>query len=101
TYCPQRLPSTGPNRRYPHPPIHYGARSQPNTPKFKFYLGQQYLAELGSMGELQFNVDWTRTAPLYNDIGNTAELRRPTTNIGNASVTYRPKDAHWEAAFGA
>jgi iron complex outermembrane receptor protein len=73
----------------------------PKTPKFKFYFGPQYLAQLGSMGELQLNVDWTRTSPLYNDIGNTREIKRPTTNIVNASMTYRPRDARWEVSVGA
>ena len=55
---------------------------------------------MGGRGQLQFNVDWTYTSTLYNDIGNTAELKRPHTNIVNASVTYRPTDSHWEMSFG-
>jgi len=101
TSCPERLPSTGPNSRYNNPSAQNGACSLPKTPKFKFYFGPQYVADLGPAGQLQFNVDWTRTSPLYNDIGNTAELRRPTTNIVNASLTYRPTNGHWEASLGA
>jgi iron complex outermembrane receptor protein len=100
TSCPERLPSTGPNSRYNNPTIQNGACALPKTPKYKFYFGPQYVYDLSGHGEVQFNVDWTRTSPLYNDIGNTAELKRPTTNIVNASVTYRPTDAKWEVTAG-
>ncbi len=100
TSCPERLPSTGPNSRYANPNVQNGPCSLPKTPKFKFYFGPQYLIELQHMGQLQFNVDWTRTSPLYNDIGNTAELKRPTTNILNASITYREPKDRWELSVG-
>ena len=99
TSCPERLPSTGPNSRYSNPNVQNGACALPKTPKLKFYFGPQYVADFG-MGEMQFNVDWTRTSPLYNDIGNTAELKRPVTNIVNASVTFRPHDSRWEVSVG-
>jgi iron complex outermembrane recepter protein len=100
TSCPERLPSNGPNSRYNNSTVQNGACALPKTPKFKFYLGPQYVADFGSSGQVQFNVDWTRTSPLYNDIGNTAELRRPTTNNVNASITYRPADTRWEFTAG-
>jgi iron complex outermembrane recepter protein len=100
TSCAERLPSTGPNSRYNNPTIQNGACALPKTPKFKVYLGPQYIADFGSAGQLQFNVDWTYTSTLYNDIGNTAELKRPHTNTVNASVTYRPTDSHWEVSAG-
>ena len=100
TSCPERLPSTGPNSRYANPNVQNGACALPKTPKLKFYYGPQYIADMGGRGELQFNVDWTYTSTLYNDIGNTSELKRPKTNIVNASITYRPTDRHWEMSFG-
>ena len=100
TSCPERLPSTGPNSRYANPNVQNGACALPKTPKLKFYYGPQYIADMGGMGQLQFNVDWTYTSTLYNDIGNTSELKRPHTNIVNASLTYRPGDAHWEMSVG-
>ncbi|MEI9965989.1 MAG: TonB-dependent receptor [Caulobacteraceae bacterium] len=74
--------------------------SLPKTPKFKFMLSPQYVADLGHAGELQFNLDWTYTTELFNDLGNSIALRRPNTNVVNASVTYRPKDGHWDATVG-
>ena len=100
TSCPERLPSTGANSRYNNPNVQNGSCALPKTPKFKFYFGPQYVMDLEHLGQLQFNVDWTRTSPLYNDIGNTAELKRPTTNIVNASITYREPKDKWEVSFG-
>lgn len=100
TSCPERLPSTGPNSRYNNPTVQNGACALPKTPKLKIYYGPQYVADMGNRGELQFNVDWTYTSTLYNDIGNTAELKRPPLNNLNASVTYRPTGGHWEMSVG-
>ena len=100
TSCPERLPYTGPNSRFNNPTIQNGACALPKTPKFKLYVGPQYVAQLPMGGALQFNVDWTYTSTLYNDIGNTAELTRPHTNIVNASVTYKSPEDHWELVVG-
>ena len=100
TSCPERLPSTGVGSRYNNPTVPNGACALPKTPKLKFYAGPQYVADLGAHGTMQFNVDWTYTSTLYNDIGNTAELKRPHTNLVNASITYRPTMGHWEVTVG-
>jgi len=73
----------------------------PKTPTWKTVLGPQYLADLGDKGQLQFNLDWTHTTEIFNDLGNSIALRRPTTDIVNGSITYRPSDARWEATVGA
>ncbi len=103
--CPERLPYTGTNNRFTHQdnaasPALNGACSLPKTPKLKIYLGPQYVADLHGAGTLQFNVDWTYTSTEYNDIGNTAELKRPYTNNVNASVTYKAPEDRWELAVG-
>ncbi len=109
TSCPERLPYTGTGNRFnylptagtPVPNAGNGACALPKTPKLKFYLGPQYVMDLMGKGQLQFNVDWTYTSTEYNDIGNTAELARPHTNIVNASVTYKAPEDHWELSVGA
>lgn len=73
----------------------------PKTPTWKTVIGPQYLADLGDKGQLQFNLDWTFTTEIFNDLGNSIALRRPDTNIVNGSITYRPHDARWEATVGA
>ncbi|MGZ3276306.1 MAG: TonB-dependent receptor [Caulobacteraceae bacterium] len=95
--CPAREPAGSPNRVNG---VQNGACNLPKTPKWKTYVGPQYVADLGSMGQLQFNLDWTHTTTLYNDLGNTFELKRPTLDLLNASVTYRAPGGHWEASVG-
>ena len=60
----------------------------PKTPKWKFYFGPQYVVSV-PYGELQFNMDYTHITKVYNDLGNTELLARPTSDMLNASVTYR------------
>jgi iron complex outermembrane receptor protein len=98
--CPERLPSNGANSRYNNPTVANGACALPKTPSLKVYVGPQYVVPLMDKGELRFNVDWTYTSTLYNDIGNTAELKRPPVNVVNASVTFRPNNPHWEVTVG-
>ena len=103
--CPERLPYTGPNNRFLHindavSPALNGSCALPKTPKFKLYAGPQYVVDMPGGGSLQFNLDWTHTSTLYNDIGNTAELKRPSTDTVNASVTYKSPEDHWELSVG-
>ncbi len=103
--CPERLPYTGANNRFLHQddvlnPALNGACALPKTPKLKVYVGPQYVVNLPMGGALQFNLDWTHTSTLYNDIGNTAELSRPATDIVNAAVTYKSNDDRWELTAG-
>jgi iron complex outermembrane recepter protein len=72
----------------------------PKTPEWKVYIGPQYIASLPGGGALQFNVDWTYTSKLANDFGNSELLLRPSTNIFNASVTYRVPGDQFEFVVG-
>ncbi|HKJ72591.1 MAG TPA: TonB-dependent receptor [Alphaproteobacteria bacterium] len=72
----------------------------PKTPKWKFYIGPQYTVDLGDSGSLLFNGDYTHTASMYNDTGNSPLLFRPATDELNASVTYRTPKDHWELGVG-
>jgi len=77
------------------------ACSLPKTPKWKFNIGPQFVADLPNGGAMQLNLDWTRTTPLYNDLGNSVLLKRPTTDIVNLSATYKAPGGHWEGTVGA
>jgi iron complex outermembrane receptor protein len=96
--CPARKPAGSALRVNG---VQDGPCDLPKTPKYKFYMGPQYVADLNGHGQLQFNLDWTHTSKLYNDLGNTYELRRLSTDMLNASVTYKAPSGHWEAAVGA
>ncbi len=87
--CPAR--TSDPNR----------ACDLPKTPRYKFYLGPQYATKLPNGGSLTFNADYTYTAKLANDLGNTDVLIRGATNVVNASVTYGASTERWAVVIGA
>ena len=72
----------------------------PKTPKWKLYLGPQYTVDLGNNGSVLLNGDYTHTASMFNDSGNSPLLFRPATDQLNASVTYRSPNDQWEIGFG-
>ena len=74
----------------------------PKTPEWKFAVSPQYVMAMpGSFGgELQFNLDYTYTSGLSNDLGNTALLNRPGIDMLGVSGTYRLPGDHWEVTVG-
>jgi len=73
----------------------------PKTPEWKFTFSPQYKVYLGSGGEVVLSADYTHTSSLFNDTENTLLIRRPATDVVNASMTYRAPEAPWELAVGA
>jgi iron complex outermembrane receptor protein len=76
------------------------ASELPKTPEWKFSLSPQYEVGLGQGGNILLNADYTYTSSLFNDTENTLLLKRPATNILNASITYREPDEKWSIALG-
>ena len=72
----------------------------PKTPKWKFYFGPQYVMSMPFGGELQVNMDYTHITKVYNDLGNTELLARPTSDMVNASATYRLPGDKYSITFG-
>jgi iron complex outermembrane receptor protein len=72
----------------------------PKTPEYKIYFGPQYETRLASGAGGRFNLDWTHTAELFNDLGNNSFLKREATDIVNASFTYIAPDEKWELSVG-
>jgi len=97
TSCPERDPNAAAPGK---PQVQNGICELPKTPKFKSFLGPQYVFGLPNGGALQLNADWTYITKEYNDIGNTWQLARPALNIVNASVTYKAPSKVWELALG-
>lgn len=73
----------------------------PKTPAWKFTFSPQYRIGLGEHGDLLLSADYTRTSSLFNDTENTPLLKRPATDVVNASITYKAPGDGWELAFGA
>jgi iron complex outermembrane receptor protein len=74
--------------------------SLPKTPEWKFTLSPAYTIELGSHGSVLLSADYTHTSSLFNDTENTALLKRPATDMLNASLTYRLPDEKWSLSIG-
>jgi len=72
----------------------------PKTPKWKIYVGPQYVVPVSFGGELQLNMDYTYISEVYNDLGNTPQLRRPPADMLNASATYRLPGDKYEITVG-
>jgi iron complex outermembrane receptor protein len=72
----------------------------PKTPELKFNIGPQLSFDLANKGKAQFNLDYTHTSTVYNDLGNTALLKRPVIDEFNLSGTYKSPDGRWELTTG-
>ncbi len=74
--------------------------SLPKTPKWKFNISPKYDLELGNSGRITFIADYTLTSAIWNDAERTYLLRRPKTDLLNASITYTPQSENWNLTFG-
>jgi iron complex outermembrane receptor protein len=72
----------------------------PKTPEYKIYVGPEYTFSTTGGSAVTFLVDYTHTAELFNDLGNTALLKRDPTDLINASITYAAPEDKWEFSVG-
>ena len=72
----------------------------PKTPKWKLNVSPRYEVGLGNSGSIVLLADYTWTAKQWNDTERTFLLRRESTDIVNASVTYRAPGEQWELTLG-
>ncbi|MBJ7444008.1 MAG: TonB-dependent receptor [Sphingobium sp.] len=72
----------------------------PKTPKWKVNLSPRYEAKLGNGGSVVLLADWTYTSSAWNDTQRTFLLKRVSTDIVNASISYREPDGHWSLTAG-
>jgi iron complex outermembrane recepter protein len=72
----------------------------PKTPKYKYTISPQWDVSLPNNGKLRFNVDYTRTASLFNDAPNTPLLARPETDNLAAAIHYLTPGDRYELTLG-
>ena len=72
----------------------------PKTPKWKLSLSPRYEARMGNGASLVFLGDWSHTGGSWNDTGRTFLLRRPASDLVNASVSYYAPDKRWSLTLG-
>jgi iron complex outermembrane receptor protein len=50
----------------------------------------------GNGGRFSASVDWSYTSELFNDVLNSAELRRPALSLLGAAISLVSADGHWD-----
>lgn len=72
----------------------------PRTPRWKSSLSPRYELKLGDGGALVLIADWTHISKTWLDAERTYLVRRPDTDILNASLAYRSPTDQWTLTFG-
>jgi len=68
------------------------------APEFNTNVGVSYSANLNSGAEILTRVDWRYTDEQWGQDGGDPSMLTPSYDVMNASVTYFPSDANWNAA---
>ena len=72
----------------------------PKTPRWKFNLNPQYNRDLGDGRALQVQLSYTHASSMYNDTLNTELLKRPATDVFDASVQMSFADDKYAITVG-
>ncbi|MEN7538235.1 TonB-dependent receptor [Aurantiacibacter flavus] len=72
----------------------------PKTAEWSITFGPRYETDLPNGGALVLLADWTHRTPVWNEVARYLSLRRPTTDVINASMTYREPDRLWDVTVG-
>ena len=77
-----------------------GKTRLPKTPEYKITISPSYEYRLSNGSSLLFLADYTLTASLQNTAPNTPLLKRPSTDMLNASVHWTPTSEKYELVAG-
>jgi iron complex outermembrane receptor protein len=72
----------------------------PKTPRWKWTFDPEYTFTLPNQSMIRLIPSYTYTSTLFNDSLNTPVLKRPVTNMVNASIHYVSADEKYDFAFG-
>lgn len=72
----------------------------PKSPKWKFNIAPRFETPVGA-GKVVFLADWTHTTKMRNDTEGTFLLVRKSTDMVNASVTYKAPEDRYSVTAGA
>ena len=72
----------------------------PKTAEWSITFGPRFESDLPNGGQLVLLADWTHRSPVWNEVARYLPLRRPTTDMVNASITYREPDRIWDVTVG-
>ncbi|HEX7877380.1 MAG TPA: TonB-dependent receptor [Sphingobium sp.] len=72
----------------------------PKTPEFKVSVSPELTLRLGNDAKLVLGADFTHTSSLFNNAVNTPLLKRPATDMLDASIRFVSPDEKYEVAVG-
>ncbi|TAJ92256.1 MAG: TonB-dependent receptor [Gammaproteobacteria bacterium] len=72
----------------------------PKTPEYKLTISPSYEYQLANESMLRLMMDYTKTASMQNTAPNTPLLRRPETDMVNASIHWTPANERFELVAG-
>jgi len=76
----------------------FSGNQLPYAPDLKYYLGAQYILELGG-GSITFDLDYTYVDDQFTDPGNLAIDKIDSYNLIGARAAYTPSSEDWEIAL--
>lgn len=72
----------------------------PKTPEWQFNISPRYEHVLSNGAAIIALVDYTLTSSVWNDTERAFAIRRPSTDMLNASVTYEDPTGQWRLTLG-
>jgi len=72
----------------------------PKTPHWKVNVSPRYELGLANGGSLVLLGDWTHATSAWNDTQRTYVLRRPKSDVVNASIGYQEPNGRWSITVG-
>lgn len=72
----------------------------PKTPEYKLTISPSYEYQLANGSSVLLMMDYTKTADMQNTAPNTPLLRRPETDMLNASAHWAPANERYELVAG-
>lgn len=72
----------------------------PKTAEWSINVGPRYEVDLANGSSLVLLADWSHKSPVWNDVARYLPLRRPATDMVNASIAYYEPDGVWDVTLG-
>ena len=77
----------------------YSGNTLPYAPKWKAFVGAQYIQPLSNDAELGFNVGYAYTDEQYSDASNTIAFLSDDYSLLDGRIAYTPANGKWELAL--
>jgi iron complex outermembrane receptor protein len=72
----------------------------PKTAEWSFNVSPRYEIDLTNGATVVVLADWTHKSEVWNDVARYLPLRRPPSDLVNASISYEEPDGRWNLTLG-